>query len=457
MENANFEKIIKDEIEIQEVGQDVEILFDINSLEDSTFKKMLKYLSSITMSPDEFILLSLLVALAGSIPKSVYFRLSKNLNLRLNLWGLIIGTSTLTKKSSSIAMTLHELYRIQKNLFEIYQDKKSAYEKLSEDQKKDIPKPKLERIIFPADLTAEALIKMLSENERGFLAAGEFGSVLNSLEKSYNKDLKPLLTNIYDCPALIEVARLTRENISVENPYLSLLGASTITWIRNNISVSDLESGFFSRFLFAIVNKNRKGFVSLLNLNSLTYNSPDYFDIRSVYDFTTSISGEHILEIDEEASKLYKYYEKEKYFELMKLAGTSKDLELSFRGRLIVSTLKIAGILSVIEQRFVITKNEMLNAIKISEYFEKNISKLLEDELTEKSEFQLKEEKIFKIIKESKQIKRSELLRKKIVGSSKEFDVIIQNLTEKELVEVVTNYNQQNRKQTIFYRAKEEQ
>lgn len=455
MENINFEKI-KDEIEIQEINQDDEIRFDIDSLEDSTFKKMLKYLSSITMSPDEFILLSLLVALAGSIPKSVYFRLSKNLNLRLNLWGLIIGTSTLTKKSSSISMTMHELYRIQKNLFEIYQDKKSAYEKLSEDQKKDIPKPKLERIIFSNDLTGEALIKMLSENERGILASGEFGGFLNSLEKSYNKDLKPLLTNIYDCPALIEVGRLTRESISVENPYLSLLGASTSTWIRNSISVSDLESGFFSRFLFAVINKNYKKFVSLLDLNSLTYNSPDYFDIRSVYDFTTSISGEHVLQIDEEASNLYRYYEKEEYFELMKLAGTSKDLELSFRGRLMISTLKIAGILSVAERKFIVGRNEMLNAIKIAEYFEKNISRLLDSELNEKSSLELKEEKVYRIIRESGEIQRSELMRKKVCATTKELDLVIQNLSEKEMIESVNIYNKMNRKTTKIYKVRKE-
>jgi hypothetical protein len=163
------------------------------------------------------------------------------------------------------------------------------------------------------------------------------------------------------------------------------------------------------------------------------------------------------LQATDEAKKIFKEYEKQNYFSLVELVRKkNNEEEIAFKGRLIFAILKISGLLTLAEKKFIVDETEMRNAILIGKYFERNISKLLEDELTEKSEFQIKEEKVYRIIRESGEIQRSELMRKKVCATTKELDLVIQNLSEKEMIESVDIYNKMNRKTTKIYKVRKE-
>lgn len=455
MENANFEKI-KDEIEIQEINQDDdEIRFNVDELEDSVFKKMLLYLNDISMSPLEFLLTSLLTAMSGAVGKNVYWKFSESFHLYLNLWAVLVGPSTISKKSSAIQMALHDCFRIDANFRQFYQEEKKKYEALSKEEKEKTEKPQREFLILPNDVTVESLSEILSHSKRGIMFHSEFGGFLAQLQRSYSQDAKMILTDLFDVPFIKEISRATKENTFIERPYFSMLGGSTIEWIKENSSKEDLRTGFFARMVFAIRNTNEKKFISVFDLNELTYKSEYYFNTREIFDFLVNINQEVILQATDEAKKIFKEYEKQNYFSLLELVRKkNNEEEIAFKGRLVFSVLKIAGLLALAEKRFIIGQTEMRSAVLVGKYFEKNIQKLLENELIQKSPLELKEERIYDLIKEKDKILRSELMKRKIASSVKEFDSIVESLVQQDLIEIAYEYNKGNNRKSIFYKLK---
>ena len=418
---------------------DKEIRFDINSLRDGNFKRMVLYLDDITMSPLEFIITTVLTALSGAAGKFVYWQFTESFRLYLNVWSVLCGVSTISKKSSAIQMGLRDLFRIDKSFRNEFLEEKAHYETeikgKSGKEIAEIPKPKRNYLILPNDVTMESLSEILSNANRGLMWQSQFGGFLAQLGRSYSQDAKMVLTDIYDVPHSKEISRATKGNVFIERPCFSMVGASTLEWIKSNSSKDDLRTGFFARILFSIRNTNEKKFISVFDMDKLSYESPFYFDTRSVFDFLTSISEVKVLSANTEAIELFKRYELESHLELTKLID-SPD-EVSFKGRLIYYTLKIAGLLAIADQRFEVNESDIQNAICLSGYYKRNIEKLIQDELVTKSEFALKEEKIFKAIKELQVISRTELLRKSKL-LSKELDLIVINLIEKEMIEVFT-------------------
>jgi hypothetical protein len=418
---------------------DNEIRFDIRTLEDSNFKRMVLYLDDITMSPLEFLITTVLTALSGSVGKFIYWQFTESFRLYLNVWSVLCGASTISKKSSAIQMGLHDLFRIDQLFRSDYKKQKENYDSEIKGRAgkdvSEIPKPRRNYLILPNDVTMESLSDILSTANRGLMWQSEFGGFLAQLGRSYSQDAKMVLTDIYDVPHFKEISRATKGNVFIERPCFSMVGASTLEWIKSNSSKDDLRTGFFARILFSIRNTNEKKFISVFDMGQLTYKSKYYFDTRSVYDFLTSIETEKVLTATAEAIKIFKKYELESHEELTKLIE-SPD-EISFKGRLIYYTLKIAGLMALAEQRFEVNEIDMRNAICLAGYYKRNIEKLIQDELVTKSEFALKEEKIYRTIKELRVISRTELLRKSKL-LSKELDSIVSNLIEKEMIEMFT-------------------
>jgi len=134
--------------------------------------------------------------------------------------------------------------------------------------------------------------------------------------------------------------------------------------------------------------------------------------------------------------KIFKKYELESHEELTKLIE-SPD-EISFKGRLIYYTLKIAALMALAEQRYEVHETDMRNAICLAGYYKRNIEKLIQDELVTKSEFALKEERILIKIKNAGTISRVDLLQSNIASGKKELDPILDNLIEKEQIELIS-------------------
>lgn len=104
------------------------------------------------------------------------------------------------------------------------------------------------KLYLPRQITTEALIDALAKGCSGAMYINEFGSWLKSMEKSHNADLKGMFTELYDCLPY-EYRTLSRGSQFIETPYISMCAISTLPWVKANINLTDVSSGFFARYL----------------------------------------------------------------------------------------------------------------------------------------------------------------------------------------------------------------
>jgi len=416
---------------VKNKSNNTEIRFDLTKLNNSDFKKMLIYYDSLSMSPTEYLLTGMITALSGAIGKKAYFKFTENFHLYLNVWAVIIGNSTITKKSTSLNIVLNEIESMNQDRYNDYNSKLDEF-KVEKEANKNLTEPKREYIKFPDDSTIESLTTILENQQRGILKASEFGGFLKRLNKGYAGDIKETLTELYDVPNSYEISRMTRENVLLERPYLSIIGASTIEWFRENITQSDLRAGFLARFLYSIRNSNDKSYIPYLELENINHSSETHFDIKKVYEKLISIDIEVILRHSREAKEKHINYDRNSYCELAESSGE----EISFKARLLGYSFKIAGIIALTNCHNQIEVADVEDSILITEYFKKNVEELLNVQLN-CNESQIKENKIFEIIDKSdnREIRRSALLNRSHLNS-KEFDLIINSLIDKEKVSV---------------------
>lgn len=440
-------------IERQNKEKDSEIRFDITQLKNSKFKNILNYYNDISLSPVEYLLTGLLASLSGAVGKNVFIPITRSIKIYMNIWAVIIGRSTIMRKTTAINLAIEELQRIEIHNFNQYEKELNAYKNELEsisrnDAKNELIKPKRNYILFPQDSTIESLSQILANSERGLLNHSEFGSFLLQLNRGYSADAKQFLTNIFDVPESYEVSRATKENTMLTRPYLSILGASTIDWIQEHSNETDLRSGFFARFIYSIRNTPAdKPYIPLLKLKELTKKSESYVYTKDIFEFLTGIKEIKELDITPPAGNLHIDYDVESYKELLE---SENDNELSFKARLLVYALKFAGLIALADKRFLINENDMKDALLITEYYKKNVEKLLNNELVQ-DEFSRKEERIIELIKRRGGcIYRSDLMNATKI-KAKELDEIIKNLSDKELIEIKTEKHQYNKRNVFKY------
>jgi hypothetical protein len=114
--------------------------------------------------------------------------------------------------------------------------------------------------LLPAKTTSERLFRDLSRGKKGLLPLSEFSDWLSSFEANYNKPLKAIFTDLYDCPPFYEVTTCGNEldPIVITDPYISILGFSAPDWLEGQVSDKDVMKGFFSRFLIFYVRERGK-------------------------------------------------------------------------------------------------------------------------------------------------------------------------------------------------------
>jgi len=441
-------------VRIITAGGESENLFDITKLSDSNFKKLITYYDSISISPIEFLITGTLTALSGAIGKQVYFDITDSLRIYLNVYAVIIGMSSISKKTTAINTVKKEIERISNTDYNNYKRELQDYQRQKENSKQDktdLSEPIRNYLLLPSDSTIEALTDILSKSKRGLIVHSEFGGFLQQLNRSYSGDSKAFLTSIFDVPESYEISRATKQNVLIERPYVSILGASVIDWIKENSSPSDLRSGFFARFLFSIRNKPdlNKRHIPILKLKELTSRSEHYFNPRPVFDYLVSIKEPIELSIDKTAAELHMSFDNDSYREMIE---SLNENELSFKARLVIYCLKIAGIIALTDQRTNVSLNDMKDAVLLTDYYKKNVEKLLNDEMNQ-TEFNRSEKKVLYLIRTNGgKLQHSKLLQ---LGNfkTKELTEIISNLTEKELIETKNEKTKYN-KFVKFYQSK---
>jgi len=170
-------------------------------------------------SPDIFHIWTALGTIAAAIPRSVWvdFQAYK---IFPNQYIILVAGSAVCRKSSALDFGRDLLKRMDK------------------------PPP-----VFSQKLTTEALIKFMQDHQgHGTAVASELAVFLGA--DSAGSGLLAALCDIYDCKDNWSYQTRGRGEELLKFPYLNILAASTLDWLRYSLPRDAIGGGFTSRVLF---------------------------------------------------------------------------------------------------------------------------------------------------------------------------------------------------------------
>lgn len=200
-------------------------LVEVGSTTTTFIDDYFEWASTATDAVPEFhrltgaIMLSAVLADAIRIPTSYATH-----GIAPNLWGLVLGDSTLTRKTTAMEMAKSIIYEVDKDL------------------------------LLASDGSAEGLLTGLSErpHRTSVFHKDEVSGFFESINsKQYLSGMKETLTELYDCPP--HYARLLRkEIITVNSPVFIFFGGGITDQVFSALSEQYVLSGFLPRFLVVI-------------------------------------------------------------------------------------------------------------------------------------------------------------------------------------------------------------
>lgn len=197
----------------------------IAGAEDSWLRNYVEYARSITDAPLAFHVAGGLAAMAGAIGSNVWWRGGGGREQWPNLFLLNLAPSGIFRKSTSVDIPMNLLA-------------------------KAAPGSLLDR-----EFTPERFIRNLADHPTSVLKESEFASLLERMKSNYMQGMKQRLTDLFDCQdsydrTLQGASGGRGERISIIRPALTILAASTLDWLVESLTETDMRSGFMPRFLF---------------------------------------------------------------------------------------------------------------------------------------------------------------------------------------------------------------
>lgn len=191
--------------------------------ENGVVADYIEHACSMTDAPNNFQLMGALMALSAVVGKRTYLCFG-NINLYPNLWTILVAPSSVYRKTTTL---------------DIARDAISLSHKPHN--------------FYPHDGSPEAFLKMLGKNPQGILMHSEFGRFIALSNKNYMNGSVELLTELYDCPPILEKVlngeQAGSQIIRVEEPCISWFTASTLDWFTKHIENADVMGGFLARFI----------------------------------------------------------------------------------------------------------------------------------------------------------------------------------------------------------------
>ncbi|MGB9859810.1 MAG: hypothetical protein ACPLQP_07760 [Moorellaceae bacterium] len=190
-------------------------------VEGDFVRRYLEWASKMTDAPCEFLVAGALACMSVAVGRRVVL----NNRIYANLWLVLMGDSSVFRKSTSIALA------------------RTLCEQAGLD-------------VFPDRITPESFYETLAREPQGLFALSELGGWLGAMSRSYAAGLKQDMTELYDCPAEFRRIRKGPRNKIVEfkvrHPYIVLLSASTLEWFQQHVQEDDSAGGFLPRFQFVL-------------------------------------------------------------------------------------------------------------------------------------------------------------------------------------------------------------
>lgn len=202
------------------------------------YQRIIEHYTDALGCPIDFLCVAILTAISGASGRSVIARQGAYTVIPA-LWSVIVGSPGINK-SAPIELACRPIKERQRVLYEEF--KQQQAEAMEGEQVQPLKK------VLVSDFTTEALIRILSENERGVLLSMDeiAGFVKNLNRYSAGGDIQTMLS-------LFNGGSVTRDTVKggatfVNSTFISIIG-STQPGIFESEFQSKSESGFTDRFL----------------------------------------------------------------------------------------------------------------------------------------------------------------------------------------------------------------
>lgn len=196
-------------------------LVDPDSVEEDNFVADYKKWGMVaTDAPEQYHELACFIALSALTSSGLRLDTTHG-DIYMNLWGLILGESTLTRKSTVMKMAM-----------EIVRDLD-------------------DEVILATDGSAEGLLTGLANRPRrvSMFYKDEVSGFFDSInKKSYLAGMPETLTRLYDVPPF-EQRLLRQETITIHEPYFIFFGGGIRDKVYSLLNEENITSGFIPRFL----------------------------------------------------------------------------------------------------------------------------------------------------------------------------------------------------------------
>jgi hypothetical protein len=267
--------------------------------------------------------------------------------------------------------------------------------------------------------TAEEGATVITSHAEGIAVVDELATLIDS--NAFKSGMIPILTKLYDCQDFpYETRGRGIENVC--NPCMSILGGSTLHWIKEAIPVVAIGGGFTSRVIFVYRDEIEK-----LIPWPVKNDDDDKLRDNIIHDLNLVAKLRGPFAFDDDAKKIYcdeyvRWTKNSKFYENKNLSG--------YAGRRHVLILKLAMIISAAKRcsRMVVSHD-----VETAIFALKNAEVTMPNVMAHISSEPIGDvcEEVLIIIKTNKVIDRRSLLQKmKHKLLSRDLDVIIDSLCE---------------------------
>lgn len=217
-EHKRFALLVSNKVEIVTMPH----LVDFDEFEEDTFIKDYKdWAGQATDAPEQYHELSCFIALSSVICSGLWLPVNQG-EIVPNLWALMLGESSLTRKTTSMRLAMDIIKDIDESL-----------------------------ILATTMGSAEGLLTGLSGRPKqvSIFWKDEVTGFFDSINrKDYLADLPETLTQLYDVPKVL-TRLLRKETITISEPYFIFFGGGIRDKVYSLINENYILSGFLPRFL----------------------------------------------------------------------------------------------------------------------------------------------------------------------------------------------------------------
>lgn len=379
----------------------------------------LEYTDGMEICP-RFRFFSMVAGIGAIVRRNIWFQRSSYCLLPTiypNLWVILVAPQGRGHKSSSL--------RIVKNFLD----------KLPEDKKVNILASKLTPEALVKSLSSQivdeatlrtidvSLLHMFKKPAQALIYSTEFGVLIS--RKDYNKDMIPILTDLYDCPDEWATETIMRGNQKLCNVCISLMGASTPDWLQTMLPTDAFKGGFMSRLLLVSYPETWHKRVPDPPIPDIILEKEIISELHRI----SRLSGE--IKWNSEGKKFFEDW-------YLSLEEPEPGIKSAYLERKQDHLLKLAIILKISESsNLVLTREAIETALNILNVCEKETLKMVEYIATEPRMRVI--QRAIEILRHKQIVSESELLDELWIYLSRmsDFDEVIKFLIKKQEIKIL--------------------